>query len=103
MDPMILTLEELNRVRPFVALEEQTTLTAAIQTSKGGSAVPPIIEEMAEEEEVGLQRMRSKQPAGGAPLNIVPLRIAACTTSGSPRTQSRTTLASLSLELPYLL
>ena len=74
MDPTIFTLEELNQIRPFMALIEDTTSTSAIQTSKGGFAIPPTIEEVKEEEDGGLQRRRSKQPAGGAPLDVASFR-----------------------------
>ena len=73
MDPAILTLDQLNRVRPFVVLAKETTPTTTTQTSKGESTLPPTAEEVAEEEDEGLQRRRPRQPVGGAPLNVVPL------------------------------
>ena len=77
MDPGILTVSELNLVRPFVVLTTGTSSTAVTQTSKDGSAAPPTTEEVGEEDE-GLQRRRSKQPVnestGEVPLNIPPIR-----------------------------
>ena len=78
MDPAILTLSELNQVKPFMAFIEEPTTAAAAQTSKDGSAAPPATEEVEEKEDEGFQRRRSKQPAGGsigeAPLSIPPIR-----------------------------
>ena len=77
MDPAILTLNMLDQVRPFVVLTEGTSSVAATQTSKGETITAPTnAEEVEEEEDVGLQRRKSKQPRSepdkGAPLNIPP-------------------------------
>ena len=55
-----------------MAFVEETTSTTATQTSKGGPAVPLTTEEVDEDKDGGLQRRRSKQLAGGVPLDVAP-------------------------------
>ena len=78
MDPTILTLEQFNQVRPFVAMTEDTTSPIkAKQISKDGSKAPSTTEEL-EEVEAGLQRRKSKQPlnipVGGVALEVALLQ-----------------------------
>ena len=74
MDLAILTVSQLNQVRPFVVLTEETSSTAATQTLKDGSAVPLTTEEVGDDDK-GLQRRRSKQPMKESTEGVVRTRV----------------------------